>query len=205
MLQEEEKAGASLAGRRRSAPRPPPWPPLCSVPWLRTLGSAFFWAASAPSVPGGGWLSWSRTWSSLLSLHPQGRCSGPFPGSVWLTDAARNGPGITMVGTDPRIPPKLLGWRPGPLTHLFPPFILSIETKSLSYVYSVFSIKTGASCFAFFRAPHPTSPHKKDLWSFLLHGIVNQPHVCAHPSPRLPSRSAQSAGLSSLGDPAASH
>lgn len=60
------RLGPGLAGARLSAPDCH-WPPLCSARWLRTLAPAFFWAASAPSVPGGGGFSCSRTWSSPFS------------------------------------------------------------------------------------------------------------------------------------------
>lgn len=100
------RLGLGPGGRQAFCPQAS-FPAVLLCPLDQGLGNHFLplRAASAPSVPGGASPGAERP----FSLNPQSKCSGPFPGKVLLTGAARNGRGITMVGTDPRTPPKLLG------------------------------------------------------------------------------------------------
>ena len=133
--------------------------------------------------------SWSRT--SHFSLSPQSKRSGPFPGKVLLTDAARNGRGITVVGTDPRTPPKLLGQCPGVLTHPFPWFVLSIGSKSLDDAYSGLVLSLGLPVSPSLELTIPRLPARRRCDPFRQEGGVlgrgEGPALGAHfPSLNLP-------------------
>lgn len=106
-----EEAVNKGSRKRKAGPRPSRSQAVCPRLPLATallcqlaqdLGTCLLLSCLCSSVPGGGG---SPATEYGPPLSPSKReCSGPFPGSVSLTDAARNGPGITMLGTDPWIP-----------------------------------------------------------------------------------------------------